>query len=107
MSINVNINGTNYVISKGIITTNFALQENPDCFIEFTIENENLLKIDLFKCSSAPGTGRVLMYNLFYFLIYNNLITYETKVTIFPSAGLFEIERIPNPDQQKLVKYYD
>jgi len=68
--------GTNYVISQGMMTFSFALEENPDCFIEFTIENINLLKIDLFKCSSAPGTGRVLMYNLFDYLIKNNLITY-------------------------------
>jgi len=99
--------GTEYIISKGMMTFSFALKENPHCFIEFTIENINLLKIDLFKCSSVPGTGRVLMYNLFVYLIYNNVITPKTKVTIFPSADLFEIERIPIPDQRKLVKYYN
>jgi hypothetical protein len=102
-----NINGTNYVISKGVISTRFALQENlKECYIECKIENEKLLKIDLFTCSSAPGTGRMLMYDLFFYLIHNNYITPQTKVTLIPGAYYFEVERI-TPNQTKLVKYYD
>jgi hypothetical protein len=89
------------------MSTRFALQENlKECYIEYTIKDINQVKIDLFTCSSAPGTGRVLMYNLFYYLINNNLITYQTKVTLIPGAYYFEVERI-TPNQRKLVEYYD
>lgn len=106
MNINININGIEYFISKGTVSTKFELNENPDCFIEFTIENKTLLIIDLFKCSSTPGTGRILMYNLFNYLISKNYITLETKVSLVPGAHIFSVERI-KPNQSKLIKYYD
>jgi hypothetical protein len=106
MNITIEINGIEYFISKGIVSTKFELNENPDCFIEFTIENTTLLIIDLFKCSSTPGTGRILMYNLFDYLISNNYITLQTKVSLVPGAYIFSVERI-KPNQSKLVKYYD
>ena len=102
---NVNVNGTNYVISDGLVSKKFALSENPDCFIEFTVVDINLLKIDLFKCSSTAGTGRILMYDLFYFLITNNYITQQTKVTLVPAAYVLYVERI-TPNQPNLLEYY-
>jgi hypothetical protein len=102
----INVRGTDYVISDGVVSDKFALSENPKCFIEFTIVDVNLLKIDLFKCSSISGTGRILMYDLFYFLITNNYITQQTKVTLVPDAYVFYVERI-TPNQQKLLEYYD
>ena len=103
---NVIVNGTNYVTSDGVFSSNFALSENPDCFIDYTTVNKELLKINLFKCSSVSGTGRIVMYDLFYFLLYQKYITEQTKVSLVPSADFFYVERI-QPDQDKLIKYYE
>ena len=103
---NVIVNGTNYVTSDNVFSSNFALSENKECFIDYTTVNKELLKINLFKCSSISGTGRILMYNLFDFLLYQNYITKQTKVSLVPSADFFYVERI-QPDQDKLIKYYE
>jgi hypothetical protein len=102
------INSRYYVLIPGIVTaTKFALAGNLDCFIEYSIiPNNNHLDIDLFKCSDISGSGRMLMRDLIYYLLSNNLINYQTNISLVPSAHVFYVKRI-KPNQQKLEFYYN